>query len=52
MTHQPYHSDEEVHRVDPSRSYPNAHVREGGDTRQPAWLHRGQVLTDHPGGLL
>jgi len=24
---------------------------EGGDLRQPAWLHRGQVLPDQPSGF-
>jgi len=36
----------------PPRSSAEAHGGLGGDSRQPAWLHHGQVLPDQPGGLL
>jgi len=32
--------------TDPSISYAKAHGGQGGDSRQPAWLHQGQVLPD------
>ncbi|KAK4823614.1 hypothetical protein QYF61_004217 [Mycteria americana] len=40
------------HGTDPPRSYAKAHGGQGGDSRQPAWLHQGQVLPDQPSGLL
>ena len=42
----------EDHGTDPPRSYAKAHGGQGGDLRQPAWLHQGQVLPDQPNGLL
>jgi len=36
----------------PPRSYAKAHGGQGGDLRQPAWLHQGQVLPNQPSGLL
>jgi len=29
-----------------------AMLHQGGDSRQPAWLHHRQVLPDQPSGLL
>ena len=34
------------------RGYAKAHGGQGGDSRQPAWLHQGQVLPDQPTGFL
>jgi len=36
----------------PPRSYTKAGEGQRGDSRQPAWLHRGKVLPDQPSGLL
>lgn len=39
-------------RSAPLRSCAKAHGGQGGDSRQPAWLHQGQVQPDQPSGLL
>ena len=39
-TCQPYLCAWEDHGTDPPRSYAKAHGEQGGDLRQPAWLHK------------
>jgi len=39
----------EGHGTHLPRSYAKAHGGQGGDSRQAAWLHQGQVLPDQPG---
>jgi len=38
--------------ADPPRSYVKARMRQRGDSRQPSWLHQGQIVPDLSGGLL
>jgi len=40
------------HGTNPHGSYAKAHGGQRGDSRQPAWLHQGQVLLDQPCGFL
>jgi len=42
----------EDYGTDPPRRYAKAHGGQGGDLRQPAWLHQGRVLPDQPSGFL
>ena len=42
----------EDHGTDPPTSYATAPGGQGGDVRQPTWLHQGQVLPNQPSGLL
>jgi len=52
LTSQPHLYAWGDHGTDPHRSCAKAHGGQGGDLRQPAWLHQGQVLPDHTNGFL
>ena len=52
LTCQPNHYAWEDHGTDPPASYAKAHEGQRGESRQPSYLHRGQVLPDQPSGLL
>ena len=40
------------HETEPPTGYVKAHGGQGGDIRQPVWLHEGQVLPDQPSGIV
>ena len=42
----------EDHGTNPLGKALKSHVRCGGDLRQPAWLHQGQIMPDQAAGLL
>ena len=43
---------EQIHDTSLDRSYAKAHGGQGGDSRQPARPHQGQILPDQPSGSL
>ena len=51
-TCQPHLCAWEDHGTDPPRRYAKAHGGQGGDSRQPAWIHQGQVLPHQRSGFL
>ena len=46
-TCQPHLCAWEDHGADPPRISAKVHGGQGGDSRQPAWLHQGQAVSDN-----